>query len=173
MFLRCSSGCRLLLRGGSAVAMLSSSPTTLGTSTLQTLPRLCSEVGRRFDPNLPEFRHDAIGRRRLFGVLLCMVLESALSKLDRFGNCFLGNAAAPFRCNGVPRHSLGDLFQHLRHHDPRAQEGWLAMTDFGINDEIAPKIFLCFLVMVFYPPMNCSELLLGHMTDSQAQKNSK
>src|ERR1700730_2389399 len=70
-----------------------------------------------------------------------MILKSALGKLYRFGNRFLCNGAPPLSHDRVPRHSLGNLFQHLRHHDPCTQESRLAMTDFWIGDHVAPQPF--------------------------------
>ena len=57
------------------------------------------------------------------------------------------NSAAPFRTDRVPSHSLAYLLQHLRHHDSRTEESWLAVTDARVRHYIAPKELSSFFVM--------------------------
>jgi hypothetical protein len=87
------------------------------------------------------FIQDGSCRQGLLGVLVGMILKSALGKFYRFGNRVRCNAAPPLGRNRIPRHSPGDLFQHLSYHDPCTQESRLAMTDFWINDHVAPQEF--------------------------------
>jgi hypothetical protein len=44
--------------------------------------------------------------------------------------------AAPFFDNGLPRKSLGNLFQHIGHKNARAAKGRLAMTNLWISNDV-------------------------------------
>ncbi len=55
-------------------------------------------------------------------------------KLDRLGNGGVGNLVAPGPTDLLPRHSRGDLVEHLPEHHPRALEGRLASAHNRISD---------------------------------------
>src|SRR5437762_5518 len=103
--------------------------------------------------------------QRFLGVVRRMILKSSLRKFHSFGNCFPGNAATPLGRDCVPRHSLGNLFEHLRHHDPRAQECRLSMTDSWISDHIAPQEFFLFFLHVPLTPLLVSAHIQGPKPD--------
>jgi len=86
-------------------------------------------------------RNDAVGSRwqRLQDVFVRVCREGFVSQLHGLGNGLLGDAATPFVNDGLPSHAFGNHFQRLPHHNSRAEEGWLAVTDFRIGDYVTPE----------------------------------